>query len=741
MELLDKLNEQQKLPVLQTEGAVLVSAGAGSGKTRVLTSRIAYLISECGVSPYNILAITFTNKAANEMRKRVSLYAENGENVFISTFHAFCVRVLRENVEKLQLGLTKNFTIYADNEKEKIAKEAIKNIECDDENFFKEVLKQVGYFKNGNVSLEEFVSKYTGNCGAENLKTAITNYNNLLIKNNALDFDDILQHCLKLFRENADVLDSYQERFKYIHIDEFQDTNKVQYDIVKLLAKKYGNIMIVGDEDQCIYGWRGASIENITNFYKDFPNYKLFKLEQNYRSSKKIIKCANQIIKKNTMRTEKTLFTENEEGVEVTYKETDSETYEADYVVQNILRLVKLGKYKYSDFAILMRLNAFSRPFEERLMTYNVPYKLYGGFKFFERAEVKGVLAYLRLIANPYDGEALSRLLSFPKCGIGEVSINAFKECALNNNQSLLDLLKKVSNSSLIANLKNKFLKLSELYANIQQNWNLYQLADYIVKNSGILDMFSEESEENKNKILNINNLLNSIAEYVSLDSSITVEKYLEMVTLSNDIDTMNEEDNNVALATIHAVKGLEFKVVFVVGLEDKSFPLERCAGNSLKESEEERRLMYVAITRAEKELFLTRAKCRFMYGKRNYTVPSIFVGELGFGNSYANYQNYSNDYTGYSYSMCQPESKEEKIKNLFNSTRSEQKTINKLGTGKEHKDYSRFVLGAKVTHPKFGEGVIVDNSEINITKCVKIDFDEYGIKNLIVDFAPIEIL
>ena len=734
---LEKLNPQQLEAVTTIDGPVIVTAGAGSGKTRVLTLRIANIVAQNKANLNEILAITFTNKAANEMKERVRNLIGGSFPLYISTFHSFCANFLRENVSALD-GYTSRFTIYGDDEKNKLLKDICSNYSGVEDDFVKKLAYFISDAKNKNLSPTEYFNAklQQDETYANDFLNCMQEYEKMLKKNNAFDFDDLLAKTYLLLKNNEKILTYYQTKFKYICIDEFQDTNTVQYDIAKLLASKHKNILVVGDEDQCIYGWRGANIANITNFIKDFSNCKIIKLEQNYRSTKRILNSANQVIKNNTERLDKQLRTDNDLGEDPVYYSADSETLEADYVARNILNLVKNYGYKYKDCAVLMRLNALSRSFEERFLTYNIPYKLFGGFKFFERQEIKSTLAYLKFLNNPHDSDAFARLVAFPKRGIGEATINTFKNYCYNNAFSLLEGVINLNQTSLANSIKNKMQPLSEFFLKLlekYENSSLTDLIEFVIIHAGIKHQYFENTEENTNRLRNLDALVNSVNEFEQLNlEQATLQKYLETITLSSDIDNYDEDNNTVTLSTIHAVKGLEFKCVFIIGLEDGSFPLNR-ALIDFNEMQEERRLMYVAITRAEHKLFLTRAKSRYMYGDRKYTMPSQFLKEMG-KEEVKNYLNTNSETNNFVSKVAVSD-----VHKFVNAIKEKQK--NMFVSNGDKKDYSKFVVGVKVSHPKFGEGTIIDNSELESKKCIKIEFEDFGVKNLIVDFAPIEIL
>ena len=725
------LNDEQYQAVVCTEGPVLVSAGAGSGKTRLLTYRVAYLITECGVPADKILAITFTNKAAGEMKDRIRKIAPDGDLVTVCTFHSFCARMLRKYSSFLK-GYKENFTIYSENDVAKLQKDIFKQMKIDDESTRSNFKHNLSILKNENMTIDEYARIFDYDKDINDFVKFYRLYQGEMQKNNAMDFDDLLINFYTLIYENQDVLDSIQNKYTYFSVDEFQDTNKIQYEIIKLLASKTNNLLIVGDEDQSIYGWRGANINNIFNFTHDFKDVKIFKLEQNYRSTKKILDRANLIIKNNKNRLDKKLFTENGEGTDVFYYLAMNESDEADFVVQNIIRKHASG-VPYNEIAILMRLNALSRTFEEKLLTYNIPHIMYNGFKFFERAEIKNVLAYLTAIVNPNDDISFSRIINFPKRGIGDTSIEKLNEIAIKNGTSLKDAVMNYEQEILPKALKDKLKELRDLLFDLETNidqMGMYDFFTYMLEKSNILKSFDLDNEQDYERFLNVNSLVNSVKEFEENNPDATILDYLESVTLSTAMDS--DDGNGVVIATVHGAKGLEFDTVFVVGCEEKIFPISRDDSEDL---EEERRLMYVAITRAKNDLILTSSSSRFMYGKREYCVKSRFLYELDLVkdrqinskyNSYNNNYKYSNN--GGNMNTLQSNNNQS-FNYTFNKDTIEKKTI----------DFSKVKLGAKVVHPKFGEGEIVEITPNSSNHCVKIKFDVVGEKMLSLDYAPIE--
>lgn len=755
MDYKNLLNEEQYNAAVCTEGPVMVSAGAGSGKTRLLTYRIAYLITERKVPANKILAITFTNKAAGEMKERIRKVAPDGEFVTVSTFHSFCARMLRTYASFIP-GYKENFTIFSETDTAKIYKDLFKEMNIDDETTKCNFKHNISVIKNENMTIDEFTKVYDFDQNIDNFRQFYLKYQDTLKKNNAMDFDDLLVNFYNLISSNQDILDSIQNKYTYFSVDEFQDTNKLQYDIVKILASKTKNILIVGDEDQSIYGWRGANIENIFNFTRDFPGAKIFKLEQNYRSTKKILDRANLIIKNNQNRLDKKLYTENDEGSDVFYYTAMNESDEADFVVRNIIRQHAAGT-PYHEMAILMRLNALSRAFEEKLLTYNIPHIMYNGFKFFERAEIKNVLAYLTAIVNPDDDVSFIRIINFPKRGIGDTSIEKLKEIAMLNRTNIKSVVMNYEQEILPKALKDKLKDLKEILTDLEENINQMDMFEYIkhlLDKTKIIESFDQENEQDYERYLNVNSLVNSVREYAENNANATIVDYLESVTLSSNMDEDNGE--GVVIATVHGAKGLEFDTVFVVGCEEKIFPISRDSNDDL---EEERRLMYVAITRAKKDLILTSSSSRFMYGKRDYPVKSRFLRELdlvvdrkinysrpAYNNQYNDDfddeyipRDYNTDYSGYNNNYTFKKYGGNMNTIGSNNNQSFNYTFGKNTVSKQTVDVAKIKLGAKVSHPKFGDGEIVEITPNSSNHTVRVKFDTVGEKMLSLDYAPIE--
>ena len=697
---INSLNDEQKKALFETEGVVLVTAGAGSGKTRLLTHRICYLI-ERGVSPYNMLAITFTNKATNEMKERIAKMCNC--NIWISTFHSMCVRILRENIDCLE-GYNRNFTIIAEADRDKIIKDLLKKHQCEDEDKCV-VEKHLDNIKNKGLDMFDYfaeIRKYDHSANIKMCQTICMEYEEYLHKNNALDFDDLLNKTLTLFVQHREVLQKYAERFRYILVDEFQDTNLVQYKLVKMLASLHKNLFVVGDEDQCIYSWRGANFKNIFNLEKDFPDVKVFKLERNYRSTKNIINMANNVISNNKERMKKNLWTDKSEGdCPVVYHAFD-ERDEAMFVAKTIDQLLSQG-YTYNDFAVLMRVNALSRPVEEALLGWQMPYKIYGGFKFYERAEIKMVLAYLSVLVNPKDEISLLKIINFPKRGVGEVAIEKLQEEA--GEMQLLDYL--LSDRFAYSKYHSKLEKFVQTFKKLKEDMVALTLVDFVekvVKSFGIDQAYAGKDEESIDKLHNIDSMLTGVQEYQDENEDASLADYLANIMLKSDSDNI-QENGFVSVATIHAVKGLEFKVVFIVGLEEGLFPLAR-ATFSESEMEEERRLMYVAITRAEEKIYLLHTAKRFMYGKSNYQKDSRFLAELNIVDKAKVGGGTKKDYSA----------KEDKQGEHFESG---------------------FVVGDVVSHTRFGIGKIVNISDDGLV--ADIEFEDFGKKSLMLNLASLE--
>lgn len=788
-EILDKLNEEQIKPVKDTRGAVLVLAGAGSGKTRVLTSRIAYILREGLADPSQILAITFTNKAAAEMRERLQNYVPVTRNMWICTIHSMCVRILREYGSAV--GVKENFSIYSETERANVVKKAFKELDFDDDKLLKNAKYHIGNAKMLGLDPNAYGRKFADVPHMDDIICVYEKYNKHLESNNALDFDDLLLRTLRLLRHDSEVLDYLSSKFKYILVDEFQDTNAVQYNIIKMLALKNGNLFAVGDDDQSIYGWRGAEIENILKFDKDYPNAKVYKLERNYRSTKSILTLANAIIRHNGSRHGKTLWTEAEDGVKPQYFQAEEESDEALFAARRIAEEVSSGTGKYSDFAVLMRINALTRSYEQEFAKYGIPYKVFGGFKFFERKEIKDILAYLRLISNPFDDEALERIINVPKRGIGSKTLDIMNSYAQKAGLSLYDAVIDANELPLAAGTKNKIEDFAELIKSLviaSQEKNVAQLVRDVIEWADLRSAYDDGSDEGDGKLANLDEFVASVDDFVRLNPQATLDEYLNQITLYSDTDEM-DEGNYVTLATIHSVKGLEFNNVFICGLEDGIMPTSR-SENDEKDTEEERRLMYVAITRAKKRLWLTRSKSRYLYGHRDRTQTSRFVRELstelgikeeirtplgsnggGFG-GYSSYSSgksdfgyryggnrnygvsaneedfgYRSDYQNMPYGSNDGRASYGKYvgnSDYGNKPKTQYKTTyGAFASSAQNKEKTqntpKYAVGTKVKHPKFGLGTVV--AVKNGGTVINVAFEGQGIKELSASLAPLTVL
>ena len=745
--LLSKLNSEQIKPVLDTEGAVLVIAGAGSGKTRVLTSRIAYLVLEKGVDPSNIMAITFTNKAAGEMKERLSKLVPNIGEMWVSTIHSMCVRILRNDIDKI--GYDRNFTIYDETDKDKVLKRVFEQLGYEVDAFFKTAKNLISNAKNDCLSPEEFRKENQGLRFLDEFVNVYKEYEKQLESSNSLDFDDLLYKTYTLFTSHHDVAIKYAQKFQYVHIDEFQDTNKVQFEIARILACYHNNIFVVGDDDQSIYGWRGAQIENILEFDTIFKGAKVYKLEQNYRSTKKILTLANEIIKNNTSRRKKELWTENDDGVRIETFVGGDENYEASFVALQIKNLMSRTQLSYKDFAVFMRVNALSRAFEQEFMKYGIPCKIFGGFRFFERKEIKDILAYLKIIVNPRDDESFLRSISTPKRGIGDKTLRDLREFALSNGMSMCASISSLEQASLSSASKKKLLAYKQLLDTLvefSKTATTVEVIDKVLEITSFLDQFAEKSEENTSKLYNISELKNSADQFTKDNPNTTLADYLNSVTLSSDTDEINSDDC-VTIATIHAAKGLEYPCVFVAGLDEEILPIARSSDN-LDELEEERRLMYVAVTRAKERLYITRAMSRYMYGQRKNMFQSRFLKEVQHilspnsvrEKSAPTYNSYQS--TRYSSFDDEPQAFTSTSQGGYSSNYAKRTFLsNDKPVEKKGLDFSLYKTGAKVKHVKFGVGTIINTKGEGENLIVNVAFDGVGIKALSVKFAPMEIL
>ena len=630
--LLDNLNKQQREAVEHTEGPLLILAGAGSGKTRVLTHRIAYLINEKNVYPSNILAITFTNKAAREMKERVQNLLEGSYDMWVSTFHSACARILRMEIEKLS-GYKKNFIIFDTDDQVKLIKECLKELNYNEKNFPpKEMISSISKAKDQLMTPSKFMDRYGRDFRLKKVADIYSLYQKKLMANNALDFDDILFKTVEIFQNNPDVLQRYQQKFKYIMVDEYQDTNYCQYMLMNLLAKSHRNLCVVGDDDQSIYSWRGADIGNILNFEKDFPDAKVIKLEQNYRSTQTILDAANSVISNNFGRKNKRLWTDNGEGRPiVSYKAMD-ERDEADFIIGEVDRLSFQEQRSLNNFAILYRTNAQSRVLEEMCMARGIPYKIVGGHRFYDRMEVKDVIAYLRVIQDPEGDLSIKRIINVPKRGIGKATLDTLEDYARQNGISIYEALLFVDSIEGIGkkakNSIKEFVRLIAELMDLAEKESASEVINQVIIRSGYLEELEKGDDEDQERGKNIKELISAALEYEEKNEDNSLTGFLENMALMSDIDGLDEEREGITMMTLHSAKGLEFPVVFICGLEEGLFPTQRAFFEE-HQLEEERRLMYVGVTRAKEKLYLTSAFERTLYGNTSYTMESRFLREI----------------------------------------------------------------------------------------------------------------
>ena len=631
MSILDKLNSEQKKAGAKVNGPLLILAGAGSGKTRTITYRIAYMIQELGISPYSILAVTFTNKAAKEMRERVeNLIGEDGKRAMISTFHSFGLRLLR--VYSKIIGYDSNFTIYDTDDQKKVVKGIMKQLVIKNKDLTEgKIVSRISKLKEDGISPEEYEKDHRFESDANIIYEVYKRYNQTLKENNGMDFSDILTNTYKLL-ENREVLEKLQEKFKYIMVDEYQDTNNIQYKIINKIAAKYRNICVVGDENQSIYGFRGADIRNILDFEKDYPDAVVIKLEENYRSTKIILDAANEVIKNNKTSKDKKLWTKKVSGDKIILKPCSDGRDEVNFVIEEIVEMRKDGR-RYNDFTILYRTNAQSRLFEEGFLRYNIPYKVFGGMQFYQRAEIKDILAYLSVINNTRDGINLDRIINVPKRKIGDKTIEKIKNYAEEKGLSIYDSLKEAENiPGLSSAVTEKLKEFSNMMAELEEfsfELPVSELFDEVIKKVGYFSYLNSSYDDAESRIENVEELKNSIIELENVVDNLTLREYLENVSLVSATDDLDSEREYVKLMTIHNAKGLEFPVVFLVGMEDEIFPNTTKVMIDNESLEEERRICYVAITRAEEKLYISHAAMRYMYGQMDYRTRSRFVDEI----------------------------------------------------------------------------------------------------------------
>lgn len=765
MSLLDALNEPQRQAVMATDGPLLILAGAGSGKTRVLTHRTAYLIEECGVNPYNIMAITFTNKAAGEMRERIDQMVGYGsEGIWVCTFHSTCVRILRRYIDRLGFGT--NFTIYDSDDQKTLMKDICKRLEIDTKMYKEKMfLSAISSAKDELIDPIEFETRAAGDYVKRKQAQVYREYQQALKQNNALDFDDLIMKTVELFKLDKEVLASYQDRFRYIMVDEYQDTNTAQFELIRLLALKYQNLCVVGDDDQSIYKFRGANIYNILNFEHHFPDATVIKLEQNYRSTQNILDAANVVIANNQGRKEKRLWTDNGAGDKITFEQLDTAAEEADFVARDIARRVRKGEYQYKDCAILYRTNAQSRLFEERFITANIPYKIFGGVNFYARKEVKDLLAYLKTIDNGQDDLAVRRIINIPKRGIGAASINKVALYAQEQEISFYDALCVAEQVPGLGKAAAKIRPFVLFIQSMKAKAKLLSVADLlqeVIETTGyVRELEAEGTDEAEARIENIDELISKAVDYAEGEEAPTLNGFLENVALVADIDSFDENSDYVVLMTLHSAKGLEFPNVYLAGLEDGLFPsyMSITSDNSQAEIEEERRLAYVGITRAKKNLTITSARVRMVRGQTQYGKVSRFVREI--------------PPELLSGKIYEPKTKEEPIEqSTFQKARKAFRTVPSYGGsgyGKEvgegygstfhsskatkpvytkvenQRDFGSvggalsYQVGDRVRHIKFGDGEVMAIVSGGRDYEVTVDFDKVGTKKMFASFAKLK--
>ena len=758
--LLEGLNDKQYEAVINTDGPCLVIAGAGSGKTKVLTHKIAYLMQEKDIKPWNILAITFTNKAANEMKERVeALVGDDAKDMWIGTFHSICVKILRRFIDRI--GFDHSFVIFYTSDQRTLIKECLKDLKIDDKMFTDRIVQfEISNAKNDMKEPEEYEAMVKGDYRREKIASVYNLYQRRLKENNAIDFDDIINYTIKIFKENDDVLDYYTNKFNYILVDEYQDTNKSQFTLIRLLAKAHGNITVVGDNDQGIYSFRGADISNILNFEKDFKGTKIIKLEQNYRCTQNILNAANSVIKNNEVKYKKKLWTENEEGALPTFHVSDDEYDEGRYIVEEINHLRREEYYKYSDFAILYRMNSQSRAIEEILRREDIPYKIVGGLKFYERKEIKDIIAYLRLINNTSDNLALKRIINEPKRGIGKTSLDKIQAISEQTGIPMYQIIKEADQYGLSRVYSNAqgFIEVIEDLISKKDEYTITELIKHTLKETGYTKALEDENSiEAENRIENLEEFLTVAVQFEEEEADNDLSTFLEGITLSSDIDGMDEEEESVTLMTLHSAKGLEFPVVFLVGMEEGIFPGYKSIGEP-KELEEERRLCYVGITRAKNNLYLTCSRQRTMFGSTSCNPVSRFVKEIPENmleganeidsepenkfkdsNYEWSYGKSGNNGKVVSYKVDIPSSKPEPSF-AFKSAESFLAKLNNKAQGNDT-DLSKYKEGQRIYHKRFGEGNISKIEPEGDDLKLDIQFDKVGHKRLMAKFANLEII
>ena len=754
MSIYDTLNEPQKQGVFTTDGPVLLLAGAGSGKTRVLTHRIAYLIDEMGVNPWNILAITFTNKAAGEMRDRVdNLIGMGAEQVWVATFHATCVRILRRYIDRL--GYDNNFTIYDTDDQKTVMKNVIKKMGLDPKQFKeRSVLSAISSAKDELISPAEYEIQYGGDYKAVQIAKIYREYQDTLKKNNALDFDDLIVKTVELFKANEEVLHSYQERFRYIMVDEYQDTNTAQFELIRLLADRYRNLCVVGDDDQSIYKFRGANIHNILNFETIYPEATVIKLEQNYRSTQNILNAANAVIRNNVGRKEKRLWTDKGDGVRIHFRQFDTAYEEAEFIADDVIHRIRRGEGGYGDYAVLYRTNAQSRLLEERMIAEGIPYDVVGGVNFYSRKEIKDVLAYLKTIDNGQDDVAVKRIINIPKRGIGQTTIDKVQAYADERQISFYDALKEADHIMTLGKAAAKIRPFVELIQTFRSKLTYYGLKDLLhdvlEKTSYIEELSNSDDEDAEDRIANVDELVSKMAYYEEQHEDATLGEFLAEVALVADIDGVQDKDEKVLLMTLHSAKGLEFPYVYMAGMEDSVFPsYMTIVADDKSEIEEERRLAYVGITRAKEELTLTCARMRMVRGETQYNPVSRFVGEIPtelLDNTTPALRNRTQS-SGIQTADFRPKAiVRPKVTAAAKKPFITQdiSALNRIagiqkGSSMEQSSEIDYGPGDRVKHVKYGEGTVRTLQKEPRDYKVTVDFDQAGTKIMYASFAKLK--
>ena len=733
---INELNPIQREAVLHTEGPLLILAGAGSGKTRVLTYRIAYLIKEKGVYPGNIAAITFTNKAAKEMKERIEkLVGEGSEGIWAGTFHSICVRMLRRDADKI--GYTRSFVIYDSSDQLTLIKQCLKELNYNEKNFPpKAIQAEISKAKNELINSEQYSKKNQGDFRLSKTANIYSLYQKKLMQNNAVDFDDIIVKTIELFDKNLDILEYYQRKFKYILVDEYQDTNTAQYQLISLLAGFHQNLCVVGDDDQSIYGWRGADIRNILDFEKQYKQTKMIKLEQNYRSTQNILDAANNVISNNNGRKNKKLWTENESGEKINLFCAYDEHDEARFVTDKIVDSIKNEGTEYYDFAILYRTNAQSRVFEESLIRQSIPYRIIGGHKFYDRKEIKDIIAYLRVIQNSNDSVSSRRIINVPRRGIGDTTLDRIEQYANHNELSLFDSLLIAEGVDRAQARLRQFVELINEFISKKEEMPVTQLIEMILDKTGYMqELQNEGTVESETRIENLKEFKSVALEFEQKSEDQSLETFLAGISLISDLDNYQEKENAVVLMTLHSAKGLEYPVVFLCGMEEGIFPSFQSTIDEMK-IEEERRICYVGITRAMRTLFITHAKSRTLYGNTGYNSPSRFIREIPenllFKDGIKKNQN-----------QVQTHKRNSDTESIFSQSFKEKfsSIATSKDTGNSSNSSANYKVGDKVEHRKFGIGTILDVQPMGSDQMLKINFQGAGVKQLMAGFAAMKVV